>query len=142
MKRLCAMFFSVALLCASCIKDKESGVDLKVGDRLPEFVVTMNDGTETGTKQLSEGVSCIMFFTTGCPDCRETLPHIQKLYDEFAPKGVDFAVISREEGEADIYEYWAAEGLTMPFSAQSDRRIYDSIKAIQLSSINNHKEKS
>ncbi len=125
MKRLCAMFFSVALLCASCIKDKESGVDLKVGDRLPEFAVNMNDGTEAGTKQLSEGVSCIMFFTTGCPDCRETLPHVQKLYDEFAPKGVDFAVISREEGEADIYEYWAAEGLTMPFSAQSDRRIYE-----------------
>ena len=104
MKRLCATFFSVALLCASCIKDKESGVDLKVDDRLPEFVVTMNDGTETGTKRLSDGISCIIFFTTGCPDCRDTLPHIQKLYDEFTPKGITFAAISREIGRASCRE--------------------------------------
>ena len=125
MKRLCAMFFSVSLLCVSCIKDREDGADLNVGDRLPEFTVTMNDGYEIGTERLSDGISCIIFFTTGCPDCRETLPHIQKLYDEFAPKGITFAAISRGDGNAAVAGYWVAEGLTVPFSAQQDRRVYE-----------------
>lgn len=125
MKRLCSIFFTLALICSSCIKDKESGAGLEVGDRLPEFTVTMNSGTEIGSEQLSDGISFIMFFTTGCPDCRETLPHVQKLYDEFTPKGVTFAVISREDGDSSVSEYWAAEGLTMPYSAQPDRKIYE-----------------
>lgn len=125
MKRLCAICFTVALLCVSCIKDKQTGADLMVGDRLPEFEVMLSDGTSVGTDLLSDGISCIMFYTTACPDCRETLPHMQRLYDEFAPKGVSFAVISREEGSASISGYWDSEGLTMPYSAQEDRKIYE-----------------
>ena len=125
MKHLYTILLALTVLCSSCIKEKENGADLAVGDSLPEFSVTMNDGTKVGTKQLSAGISCIMFFTTACPDCRETLPHMQRIYDEFAPKGVTFAIISREDGITTVSEYWASEGFTMPFSAQSDRSVYE-----------------
>ena len=125
MRRLFAILFSAVLLFTSCIKEKVGGSDLNVGDILPEFTVTLNDGSTVGTQQLKEGVSFIMFFTTACPDCRQTLPHVQKIYDEFAPKGVSFAIISREEGSESIAEYWLSEGLAMPYSAQSDRSVYE-----------------
>ena len=125
MKRIYAILLILTVLCVSCIKEKENGADLAVGDSLPEFSVTMNDGTKVCTEQLSAGVSCIMFFTTACPDCRETLPHMQRIYDEFAPKGVTFAIISREDGITAVSEYWASEGFTMPFSAQEDRSVYE-----------------
>ena len=125
MKYLYEILLALTVLCSSCIKEKENGADLAVGDSLPEFSVTMNDGTKVGTKQLSAGISCIMFFTTACPDCRETLPHMQRIYDEFAPKGVTFAIISREDGITTVSEYWTLEGFTMPFSAQSDRSVYE-----------------
>ena len=125
MKYLYTILLALTVLCSSCIKEKENGADLAVGDSLPEFSVTMNDGTKVGTKQLSAGISCIMFFTTACPDCRETLPHMQRIYDEFAPKGVTFAIVSREDGITTVSEYWASEGFTMPFSAQSDRSVYE-----------------
>ena len=125
MKHLYTILLALTVLCSSCIKEKENGADLAVGDSLPEFSVTMNDGTKVGTKQLSAGISCIMFFTTACPDCRETLPHMQRIYDEFAPKGVTFAIVSREDGITTVSEYWASEGFTMPFSAQSDRSVYE-----------------
>lgn len=125
MRRLFAILFSAVLLFASCIKDKEAGADLKVGDALPEFMVTMNDGSMLSTSKLKDGISCIMFFTTSCPDCRETLPQMQRIYDEFAPQGVAFAIISREDNAESVAGYWTSEGLTMPYSAQSDRSIYE-----------------
>lgn len=125
MKRLFAILLSVSFLLPSCIKDKETGADLEVGDVLPEFTVTMNDGSTVGTKELKRSVSCIMFFSTACPDCRETLPQVQRVYDEFARQGVAFAVISREDGAESVAEYWTAEGLTMPYSAQETRAVYE-----------------
>ena len=113
------------LFMSSCIKEKQKGADLGVSDLIPDFPVAMNDGTQVNSASLREGVSVIVFFTTSCEDCQETLPHMQRLYDEYAPKGVRFALISREDTEGNILSFWKDNGFTMPFSAQSDRRIYE-----------------
>lgn len=119
-------------LSSSCIKEKQTGADLVTGDRIPDFTVTMNDGTTVSGAQFREGVSCIVFFTTLCPDCQQTLPHLQRIYDEFLPQGVKFALISREEGAESIQKYWASKGYTMPFSAQTDRDIYELFAATRV----------
>ena len=108
----------------SCIYDDQNTSGLQVGDFLPEFSVEMNDGTRISSSYLKETVSCIVFFHTTCPDCRETLPEVQKLYDRFS-SDVRFVLISREEPDASIAEYWKENSLNMPYSAQSDRSIYD-----------------
>ena len=110
---------------SSCIKEKKKGTDLGVGDLIPDFTVVMNDGTKVSGTLLREGVSVIVFFTTQCPDCQETLPHIQQLYDEYASKGVRFTLVSREDTEENISSFWKDNGFTMPFSAQADRRVYE-----------------
>ena len=111
---------------ASCIKDRiPQGADLEVGARLPEFSVTMNDGSTVSTADLLGDISCIVFFHTGCPDCRKTLPLIQELYDRYGNGTARFVCISREEGAGPVAEYWSANGYTIPYSAQDDRRIYN-----------------
>lgn len=124
MKQLIIYVLSTLFL-FSCIKEKQKGADLAVGDKIPDFSVIMNDGTEVTGQQLSQGKSCIVFFTTLCPDCREVLPHLQLLYQEFVSKDVKFVLISREEGNETISSYWIAQGFTMPYSAQEDRRVYE-----------------
>ena len=116
---------SVILLAASaCIRDRiPEGADLGVGDRLPEFCVVMDDGASLCTEDLAGKVSVVVFFHTGCPDCREELPVIQRIYDEFSP-GTAVVCISREEEEDDIAGYWAENGLSVPYSAQEDRAVY------------------
>ena len=99
--------------------------NISVGDALPEFSVTLSDGTAVGTAGLKGAVSVVTFFTATCPDCKFTLPHVQKAYDAFAPKGVRFVNISREVGAAKMAELWQELGLTMPYSAQDDRSVYD-----------------
>lgn len=124
MKRTISYLIAVLSL-FSCIKEKPKGADLDAGDMIPDFTVAVSDGTSLTGAQLRDGVSCIVFFTTICPDCRETLPHVQKLYDEYADKGVRFAIISREDPDESVSTYWMEQGFTMPYSAQSDRTVYE-----------------
>ena len=113
------------LVVSSCIKEKPTGTDLTIGDSIPDFEVTMNDGTIVTGQGLRETTSCIMFFHTSCPDCQQALPVIQQLYDKYASKGVSFALISREEEDSTISAYWKNNALTMPYSAQVTREIYN-----------------
>lgn len=108
----------------SCIyDDPEQEFELKPGDRIPDFTVLMSDGTSMTSAQLSEGASLIMFFHTGCPDCQNTIPSVQKIYDEYKDK-VKVVLISREQQYDEILTYWQKNGYTLPFSPQQDRVIY------------------
>ena len=102
----------VALLAVSCITDDDlptGEVYVQVGDTLPDFRVTLSDGTEFDTSTLGGSVSLIMFFDTSCPDCREMLPRVQQVYDSFRDQeGIRMAFISRAEDEASVASYWAA----------------------------------
>ena len=124
MKQLILFFLATFSLC-SCIKEKQTGADLVTGDVIPDFSIVLNDGSKLTNKDLARGKSCIVFFTTACPDCKETLPHIQKLYDEYSPKGVKFAIISREDGPEAVSKYWNEQKFTMSYSAQKDRKVYE-----------------
>ena len=113
------------LLLLSCIKEGKSGNDLEIGDGLPDFEVIMNDGAVISDDVLKNHVSVVMFFHTSCPDCQQALPRMQQIYDEYAPKDVLFALISREEGSDEIEAYFDEKGLNMPYSAQNDRKVYE-----------------
>lgn len=109
-----------------CILEKDSKMsDIQIGNSLPAFEVIMSDGTTITDKDMKGKVSIVMFFHTSCPDCQQTLPRIQAIYDEYAPKGLGFALISREESSSDIDDYWKNNSLNMPYSAQSDRKVYN-----------------
>lgn len=123
MKRF--VIIAVAALLSGCIKEKQTGEDLKVGDSIPDFKVEMNDGRTVEDGDMKGKYSVIVFFHTSCPDCSQVLPHIQRLYDEYASDDVVFALISREEGEDEIRSFWQEKGLDMPFSAQNDRKVYE-----------------
>ena len=125
MRKMLFISSLLSLLMTSCIKEDHTGADLTVGDRIPEFSVMMNDGTEVTCRGLSQGKACIVFFTTKCPDCQKTLPAVQTLYEEYSPEGVRFALISREEGVESVSQYWQESEFTMPYSAQNDRKIYE-----------------
>ena len=115
----------MATVLFSCIKDKQTGADLVVGSRIPDFTVLMDDGSTVSGESLRSGVSCIVFFYTGCPDCQKSLPAVQRIYNEYSVHGVSFALISREETDDTISKYWQSNGYTMPYSAQSDRSVYE-----------------
>ena len=124
MKRIISVLAVLAAL-TGCIKEKQTGAELKVGDILPDFEVVMNDGSVVTDDMLKESVSVVMFFHTSCPDCQQVLPQMQKIYDEYASEGVKFALISREDSDVSIDAFWEEKSLKMPYSAQTTRNIYE-----------------
>lgn len=116
---------TVLTILTGCIKEKQTGSDLKVGDRLPDFEVVMNDGSVVTDDYLKQETSVVMFFHTSCPDCQQVLPQMQKIYDEYASDKVRIVLISREESNEDIDSFWKVRGLEMPYSAQKDRKVYE-----------------
>lgn len=126
MIRMRSLFlFLVLLVCTGCVtEDLPDGKSLvNVGDSLPQFEITMNDGSVMRTEDLAGRPSLIVLFTTKCPDCRAELPVIQRIMDNFPELGI--VCIAREEDESDIDGYWRENNLTLPYSPQSDRRVYN-----------------
>lgn len=119
----------ILILFTSCLGDPENASPsesdiVRVGQSVPSFVVTLSDGTSFNSSQMEEKPACIVFFNTTCSDCKRELPIVQKMYEEFS-SNVRFVCISRAEDEASVQAYWTSNNLSMPYSAQTDRSVYN-----------------
>ncbi len=121
------MLLTVLALTGGCVTEKDRpAYSLQKGDSVPHFEVVMNNGQLFSTPMLAKKTSVIAFFNTGCSDCRRELPEIQKAYETCLKEGLSviFACIAREEDAASIAVYWEQNGLSLPYSAQTDREVY------------------
>ena len=127
MKQLLGILFLCLPLLSSCVlDDEEREWTLPVGSSLPEFSVVTDDGQTVTSEDYIGRTGVIAFFNTTCPDCQRELPLLQQAYNDSLAAGSNalFLCIAREEQAPAIREYWEKEGLTLPFSPQSDRRVY------------------
>jgi hypothetical protein len=124
--------------CGACSSDNQAGDgnevieadSLVVGDKLPEFKVTMSDGSMVRTADLLGKPSVVVLFSIDCMDCRHQLPQIQRLWDMNQKNSViqgqriPIVLIARECTEEDIEPFWKFSEFTMPYSPQPNRRVY------------------
>lgn len=81
------------VMAAGCITDKdEPVVSLGVGDAVPQFSVTLDDGTLFDYDAIRRHRCVIVFFDTSCPDCRAALPVIQSVATALAAYSSGVAV--------------------------------------------------
>ncbi|MBQ7691331.1 MAG: TlpA family protein disulfide reductase [Muribaculaceae bacterium] len=99
-------------------------VSVGVGDRLPAFAVTLGDGTVVSDQTLLGAPAMIVFFNTTCPDCRRELPVVEQFYRRHG-QHCRVVAIAREQLRDDIAAYWAANSLTLPYSPQPDRAVFN-----------------
>ncbi len=124
----------MAVLLVGChVVDDENGVDpVQVGDPVPAFSVTLEDGSTFHSREPSGRVSVIVFFHTSCPDCQQLLPEIQRLYVDSSSADVRFACIARAQRAQDIEAFWLQKQLSLPWSAQEDRAVYSLFAASRI----------
>lgn len=127
MYRILRYTFLLALvaLFASCIHDADDEwvEHVVVGGRLPAFSVLLDDGTRYDSTV--PGASVIVFFNTACADCRRELPLLDARYKAGDFEGRRVVCISRAEETASVAAFWREHAMTLPYSAQADRRIFD-----------------
>ena len=133
MMRNILLFLMTAVVFAACSMgdddDGEVTEYVKVGDRVPAFSVetVLADGsTATFSTARLTGETVIVLFNTSCGDCQRELPRMNDYYLQHRhEKGFQMVAISREEGAESVAAYWKEQGLSIPYSAQTDRRIYN-----------------
>lgn len=129
MKSLIIHLLLVFSLMTSCVSDNDPEPETLIhpGDLLPQFSITMSDGTTVSTTNLAGRPSLICFFNTECPDCRQELPEVNKAYEYCRDNGIDatFLCISRAEEDRDITAYWLKNGLSLPYSPQTTTSVYN-----------------
>ena len=127
------LFLMTALSVASCssvVDDEDDAKEyVKVGDHVPLFSVetVLADGSTAlfSTAQLT-GETVIVLFHTSCGDCQRELPRLNAYYLQHRSEpGFQMVAISREEGAESIAAFWQSQHLSIPYSAQPDRRIYN-----------------
>jgi len=139
MNKVVCSFFALFLL-AGCVVDEpdndSSDTDLVgVGDRLPSFSVEVIDGdvSYTFSSDALSGPTVIIFFNTGCSDCQRELPVLNDYYLQHRSEpGFQMVAIAREETEESIQAFWDAHRLSIPYSPQSDRRVYNLFATITI----------
>ena len=111
----------------SCVTEGEpKNTGVSKGDHLPMFSVTLDDGRTLTTHSLRGKMVLIELFNTGCPDCRESLPLINSLYENLKDDpSVEIFAIARAEESEELNRYWSENNLTLPYSPQPDRRVYE-----------------
>ena len=119
-----------AFLWAGCVAEPVS-TGIQPGDRIPAFKLEMNDGSSLSSDDLLGMPSLIVLFHTSCGDCQRTLPQVQLAYERFGDR-VRFVAISRAEPAAEIRSWWKGNGITLPFSAQEDRQVYELFAASRI----------
>ena len=115
--------------CGSIHEEDDVVERIVVGSRVPIFSVNVVDyeglTTPFSTNRLY-GETVIVFFSTQCKDCQRELPELNDYYLKHKDDdGFQMVAISRAEGEQSVADFWSANNLQIPYSAQEDRKIYD-----------------
>ncbi len=97
--------FCIAALLLLCTA--ASGFALEVGEAAPAFSLTSSEGASLNLDDFKDkGPLMMVFWATWCPVCKEEIPQIKKIADEFGPRGL--AVVGVNVGVNDSPRKMAA----------------------------------
>jgi len=85
-----------------------------VGEAAPEFDLPDQDGKHVKLSDMRGQVVVLAFVASFCPFSKAEQPHLKKLAEEYAPKGVRVVAIGIDEPEPDYRSYIARMPMGMP----------------------------
>ena len=119
-----SLLLCVVLLTA-CVNDDDDGVTMKVkvGDAVPSFVLDDELGNELRSASLNGQVFLLNFIDTNCPDCRNELQVLQRIYDKYQDE-VPILNVPRSQTKEELQAYWEQAELTLPFYIPRNQQLY------------------
>ena len=86
------------------------------GDKVVEFKLKGDDGTEYDFAKLAEGKKYVLldFWASWCGPCRKEIPNVKKAYEQFKDKGFEVVSISIDKKEDEWRKAVKEENLVWP----------------------------
>jgi cytochrome c biogenesis protein CcmG/thiol:disulfide interchange protein DsbE len=102
-----SLFNFVPPMGAKRVEKFEFGPVELVGKTAPPLRLNTLDGKEFDLGSLRGKPVLVDFWATWCMPCRESMPHLAKLYDEFKGKGLALVSVSKDDDPADAARFVA-----------------------------------
>ncbi len=92
----------------------------EVGSLAPDFALPDSNGARVKLSDLRGKKAVFLnFWASWCPSCQEEMPTMEKLYQEFKPRGLEIVAVSIDTRKADVTKFMETHGVT--FYALLDR---------------------
>ena len=101
------------------------------GKQAPDFSLKALDGKTYKLSDLKGKVVLLDFWATWCPPCREELPIIEKLHQEFKDKNLVVLGISNEDRQT-IENFLKNNRLTFPILIDEREKVGKSYKVVAI----------
>ena len=86
---------------------------LKVGDPVALPDITLHDGSVLRAADLKGRVVVLEYWASWCPFCKNTMPHLQKLYDANKARGLEVIMLSIDKTEREAVDALRERGFNM-----------------------------
>jgi peroxiredoxin len=114
----------VCLALASPAAALLDGSKLKKGQPAPDFTLKDLNGKVWKLSELKgKKIVMIDFWATWCNICKREMPILEKVYQEYQGKGVEFFGIALDENEAGIKKVVRDKGVTYPILVDRDTKV-------------------
>jgi peroxiredoxin len=87
---------------------------LKSGQKAPDFDLLSADGGRIKLSDYRGKVVWLCIWQCGCPCCRQALPYLQKLYEEYQDKGLEILGFNCADDKRIAQRYLSENALTFP----------------------------
>ncbi|GAB3033761.1 TlpA disulfide reductase family protein [Parafrigoribacterium mesophilum] len=97
-------------------------VEFAPAEREPpvQFASAVEDGSAVASHDYEGKVLVLNFWYAGCPPCRAEARDLQKIYEDFAPEGVDFLGVNVRDQPATARAFERTFGITYPSAIDGD----------------------
>lgn len=89
----------------------------------PDFRLKNLDGQFVTLSEFRGKPVLINFWASWCQPCREEMPYLQQVYDEWTSKGLVLLTIDMGETPAAINKFFAENNLSLPVLLDTDKEV-------------------
>jgi peroxiredoxin len=104
------------------------------GFAAPDFTLDTLDGQAITLSDLQGQVVLINFWASWCLPCREEMPAIQQVYEQYHDQGFVVLAVNLQEQDAQVAAFTDQLGLTFPVLMDRDGDVFDRYRVMALPS--------
>ena len=145
-KKLCVLLavLMMVVMCFAGCGSKDPDIGVKTGDTMPDFTVTLTDGTDVSLHELLEENDLVVLnvFASWCHPCENEFPEMESVYQANRDQMVILSVSFEPADTLQIIsDYKESHNLSFPMSIKSEDMSFLSISSFPTTMFIDHNGK-